>query len=188
MPRPKVLIVHGLGGKPNGGWRPWLLTALAEKDVFAFALAMPAPDAPVLDEWLAELARYVERYKDDDLYLVGHSLGGATILRYLEKAPQTIRIAGMVLVSAPFRPNKNPATANFFVEPIDLEKVRVRGIPAKVVHGDDDAVVPIAQGHAIADGLGCELIRVPKGGHLGSSDGWKQLPQLLDVLDKMMSR
>ena len=25
----KVLIVHGLGSKPNGGWRPWLLAELA---------------------------------------------------------------------------------------------------------------------------------------------------------------
>lgn len=70
----KVFIIHGFEGSPNGGWRPWLMLELEKKDVYACALAMPHPENPLCSEWVQEIERHVIQNKEDDIYLVGHSL------------------------------------------------------------------------------------------------------------------
>lgn len=76
------------------------MTELEKKDVYACALSMPNPEEPICFEWVEEIARHVERNKNDEIYLVGHSLGVPAILRYLEK-PESQTIAGSILVSGP---------------------------------------------------------------------------------------
>ncbi len=80
----KVFLIHGFDGTPNGGWRPYVMKGLADRDIYAASLAMPTPGTPQLNEWLEELHRHVIRNQNDDVYLIGHSLGGTTILRYIE--------------------------------------------------------------------------------------------------------
>jgi predicted alpha/beta hydrolase family esterase len=70
----KVFIIHGFEGSPNGGWRPWLMSELEKKDMYACALAMPHPENPICSEWVGEIGRHVIQNKQDDIYLVGHSL------------------------------------------------------------------------------------------------------------------
>lgn len=70
----KVFIIHGFEGSPNGGWRPWLMSELEKKDVYACALAMPHSENPLCSEWVQEIERHVIQNKEDDIYLVGHSL------------------------------------------------------------------------------------------------------------------
>lgn len=79
----KIFIIHGLSGSPNGGWRPWLMSELEKKDLYACALAMPSPDTPTVEEWCKEIDRHI--YPEDEVYLIGHSLGATAILRYLER-------------------------------------------------------------------------------------------------------
>src|SRR3989344_3710325 len=112
---PKIFIIHGFEGSPNGGWRPWLMAKLEKKGIYACALSMPSPEKPICKEWIAEIARHVERNpstssgqaKKDKTYLVGHSLGVPAILRYLE-SKSARKIAGAVLVSGPCEPIKHP--------------------------------------------------------------------------------
>src|SRR3989344_7039050 len=94
-----VFIVHGFGGWPSGGWRPWLMTELDKLEIYACALSMPNSQNPVCSEWIKEIERHVEINKDQEIYLVGHSLGVTAILRYLEAKQTGHPIAGAVLVS-----------------------------------------------------------------------------------------
>ncbi len=103
----KVFIIHGFAATPNGGWRSWLMSELSTKNIYASALAMPTPAQPVLSEWVKEISRHVERNKNDEIYLVGHSLGSSAILRHLESAPAGLIIAGAVLVSCPIEKNQS---------------------------------------------------------------------------------
>lgn len=181
----KAYMIHGSGGRPNGGWRPWLMTELAKIDVYASALPMPTSEKMICSEWVGELAHHAERDKDDELYLVGHSLGVAVILRFLEQASPDIRIAGAVLVSGPIENDDDDQLADFFETEFDFEAIKKKVSAFAVIHGDDDPVVPVSQGERMAKALGCELTIVPNGKHLNGSAGWLALPQALEALQKM---
>lgn len=120
----KVFIIHGFAGSPNGGWRPWLMGELEKRDVYACAFPMPTPENPICNEWVEEISRHVERNSEDEIYLVGHSLGVPAILRYLEN-PQTKSICGAVLVSGPSEKNNNRKIDSFLDKNFDFEKIKV---------------------------------------------------------------
>lgn len=182
----KVFIVHGLEGTPNGGWRPWLMGELQKLNVYACALAMPNQNNPECKKWVEEIGRHIEDAHDDEIYLVGHSLGVPTILHYLEQAPTSVHIKGAVLVSGPSEKINNEKAAGFLATPINFVKIQEHTLRFAVIHGDDDPVVPLQNGAFLAEKLGCDLVIVHQGKHLNGSAGFYQLPECLEELRKMM--
>ena len=182
----KVFIIHGFEGSPNGGWRPWLMSELEKKDVYACALSMPSPEKPVCVEWVAEISRHIERNIDDQIYLVGHSLGVSAILRYLENLEKNINIAGAVLVSGPCKKNNNRKIDSFLENDFDYQVIKSRCLTFSIIHGDNDTYVPLEHAKILEEKLNGELVVVKNGGHLNGSAGFLMLPQCLEVLEKMM--
>lgn len=181
----KVFIVHGLDGSPNGGWRPWLMSELQKIGVYACSLSMPNESNPILNEWIEEITRHVERNKEDKIYLIGHSLGVPTILHYLEQAPPDTKITGAVLVSGPSEKSNNEKAKAFLEKSFDFKKIKSKVLHFSVIHGDDDPVVHISNGGFLAEKLGCDLVIVHEGKHLNGSAGFYQLPECLIELQKM---
>lgn len=177
----KVFIAHGFQGSPSGGWRPWLMAELENKEIYACALPMPNPDAPVVSEWVDEIARVVDMNPNDEIFLVGHSLGVPAILRYLE-GNVSKKISKAVLVSGPSEKNGNPKIENFLETPFDFEAIKGKVDEFYIIHGVNDPVVPFANAETLASELGGKLIPIENGGHLNGSSGWRQLPQALEVL------
>ena len=183
----KVFIVHGLGSGPNGGWRPWLMAELQKQHVYACALAMPNPSEPICAEWVAELGRHVEKNTSDEIFLVGHSLGVSTILRYLESAPETVHISGAVLVSGRCAHHPNKKLADFFEPPFDFATIASRCRSFTIIHGDDDQLVPFENAEILSKALRADLVVIPKGGHLNGGSGWRTLPACLESLVRMFA-
>lgn len=179
----KVFIIHGFEGSPNGGWRPWLMGELEKKEVYACALAMPNPAKPVPAEWVKEIARHVEVNKQDQIYLVGHSLGVPAILHYMQRTKS--KIAGLVLVSGPILVPKKKKIVAFVTKAFDYKKIKSKVKKITVIHGDNDDRVPVDEGKYLAKELNAKLVIVKNGGHLNGSSGWLQLPQALEVLNEM---
>ena len=177
----KVFIVHGLQGTPNGGWRPWLMGELEKQDIYACSLSMPTPDALIADEWVEEIARHIERNKEDEIILVGHSLGVPAILRYLEST-DALPISGAVLVSGPAEKNGNEKIDNFLEKPFDLEAVKSKAKKFVIIHGDNDPHVPFRHAEILAEKLDGKLISIPNGGHLNGASGWLNLPEALEAV------
>jgi predicted alpha/beta hydrolase family esterase len=92
----KAVFVHGYQGTAMGGWRPWLKRELEARGWSVSAPEMPTPDAPMVEEWVATIAREVGD-SGKDCVLVGHSLGCIAILRYLERAKK--QVGGAVFVA-----------------------------------------------------------------------------------------
>ncbi len=181
----KVFIIHGFEGSPNGGWRPWLMGELEKQEIYACALAMPTPENPVCSEWINEISRHIERNTNDEIYLVGHSLGTPAILRYLESAPAKL-IFGAILVSGPSEKNNDRKIDGFLDKNFDFEKIKSNCKKFTVIHGDNDPNVPLNNAKFLSQNLNGELIVVENGGHLNGSAGWFKLPQCLEALNKMM--
>ncbi len=185
----KVFIMHGFEGSPNGGWRPWLMGELEKQDIYACALPMPDPANPVCDEWIEEISGVInDSNREDEIYLVGHSLGSTAILRYLESAYSNILtsgVSGVVLTSCPIEKNKNSKISSFLETPFDFEKIKTKAKKFAIIHGDNDPNVPLRNAEVLAKELNGDLVVIKDGGHLNGSSGFRILPECLDALMRM---
>lgn len=179
----KVLLVHGYKTTPNGAWFPWLMGEVKKLAVFAVSLDMPTPDVPKQEEWVAEIARAVDRHVAGEVYLVGHSLGVAAILDYLQ-SPRAKLVNGVVLVSGRIQPSENLATAGFYQQ-FDFQKIRSLTDGAVVIHARDDDMVSYENGVTLAKALGVELVTLESGKHLTGSQGVFELPEALEALKSL---
>lgn len=182
----KVFIIHGFEGSPNGWWRPWLMGELEKRDIYACALPMPTPENPICAEWVHEIERHVVQNKTDEIYLVGHSLGGPAILRFLENT-NGISVHGTILVSSPAEKNTNKKIDSFLEKNFDFNAIKESSKQFVVIHGDNDPLVPLRQAQYLHQQLGGELIVVKDGGHLNGSSGCFVLPECLRALERLFS-
>jgi uncharacterized protein len=187
----KVFIVHGFGGIPNGGWISWLMAELSKKKIYACALPMPEAKKPVASRWIEEITHAVNNSPQDEIFLIGHSLGATAVMKYLESIAENKKIAGTILVSGFNTPldSENPESKyrtfdSFFVPPIDLEKVKNKAEKFVVIHSTDDPAVPFANAEKISSALNCELVRLEKGGHffILTEPICYEFPELLDII------
>lgn len=184
----KIFMVHGFNGEPNGGWRPWLMGELAQNDIWACSLAMPTPNNPVKEEWVKAIQNAVTD-PNEDIFLVGHSLGVPAILRFLESLPDGVKIGGAILVSGPVFeiPKDKYDLVNKFLEgSFDFDYIKKNCNNFVIIHGDDDPNVPFSDAEYLAEKLSSNLILVPNGKHLNGSAGIYKLPQVLESLLKMV--
>ena len=179
----KVILVHGYKTTPNGAWFPWLMAELKKLAVFAVALDMPTPATPKQEEWVAEIARTVDRHEGSGVYLVGHSLGVAAILDYLQSSLAK-SVKGAVLVSGRIQPSDNLKTAGFY-QNFDYGKIKSMSSGFVVIHAKDDDMVAYENGEVLAKELGVELVTLETGMHLTGSQGVFELPSALDGLKKL---
>lgn len=182
--QPKVFMVHGFEGVPNGGWRPWLMAQLALQDIYACALPMPLPSTPTRDGWIKEIMHAVPT-PNENIYLVGHSLGVSAILQYLKTLPEELKIGGAVLVSGPYHnvdDGYKEKLQSFFEPEYDFQHYKKVCKNFLVIHGDNDPVVPVSDAEEFSKALSCELIKIPNGGHLNGSSGHRELPAAFDAL------
>lgn len=180
----KVFIIHGFDSKPNGGWRSWLLGKLSEQDIYACALSMPTPDKPSEKDWVSEISRVVLRNLNDEIILVGHSLGVVAVLRFLEKTNLKKKISKAILISGPIEKTKNKYINDFFKKSFNFKKIKTKVNNFIIIHGDNDEVVPFSAAETLSKELDGKLIKVNKGGHLNGSSGWVELPQALEAIIK----
>ncbi len=179
----KVFVIHGLGSMPNKAWRPWLMSELAKKDIFACSLPMPNSENPECGEWVEYLKNTIGEEKE--IYLVGHSLGVRAVLRYLENV-STSPIKGAVLVSGRFGKPRSGILESFYKDELNFEKIKKASERFVVVHGDNDPNVPFEDGKMLASSLNCNLVVVPNGGHLSGKAGCFELPEVRDNLLSMI--
>lgn len=191
----KVYIIHGFAGVPNGGWLPWLMVELGKRDIFACALPMPNSSEPVATEWV-DFMNYVIGEPNEDIYIVGHSLGGPAVFRYLESLKEDSKIGGVLLVAPFFEPldkeNLNSGYRkidNFLLPEVNFEKIKNIPNKAIVIHGKKDNIVPFSQSEKIVSKTNWELVPVEDGYHFSqkSEPIYHELPQALDSILKILN-
>ncbi|WP_224244179.1 alpha/beta hydrolase [Hyalangium gracile] len=140
----EILFIHSAGpqGDLEGSGR--LVAGLKRALPSGYTLQaplMPAPDAPRARPWLEALARHVARARPP-FALVGHSLGGSLILKYLAENPVPGGLVGVVSVAAPFWNAPDWEVAEFALPPNAGE--RLASVPRIVLlNGRGDDVVPL---------------------------------------------
>ena len=189
MPK-RVFIIHGWGGYPEEGWLPWLKQELEGKGFQVEVPSMPNTDNPKIDVWVPFLKDKVGT-PDQETFLVGHSIGCQTILRYLESLPEGAKVGGAVLVAgfvhlAKLDETEEQEIAKPWLEtPIQWEKILTHTNNFAAIFSDNDPFVPLDDSKIFESKLGAKIIVQSEKGHFSGSDNINELPVALEELLRM---
>lgn len=185
----RAIIVHCWRGYPEYCWYQWVKRELHAKGFAVQVPAMPDWDAPNLATWLPALREAIGA-PDEDLYLIGHSAGCITILRYLEALKPEQKIGGAVLVAAFTHDLGYKELSNFYTTPLPLEKIKEKAKHFTVILSDNDPYVPVSEGSIFTEKLGAELIVLHNKGHFSGpvdkEDSCIELPEVVQGIQKML--
>ena len=187
----RVFIIHGWEGFPEEGWFPWLKKELEAKRFQVQVPAMPNSAEPKIDTWVPFLKNLIGE-PDGDTYLVGHSIGCQTILRYLSDLKGDVKIGGVILVAGWIHKllglygEDEIEIARPWVEtPIDFENVKNHTRNIFAVFSDDDEFVSLDNVDVFKNKLGAKTTVEHARGHFSQETGIKELPIVLEELLKM---
>jgi uncharacterized protein len=186
----RAVIIHCWGGVPEYCWYPWVKKELEERGFEVLVPAFPDTDNPKMNEWLPLLQK-VASEPSEELYLIGHSLGCITIMRYLESLAENQKIGGAVFVAG-FNENVGfEEIKSFFETPMNLEKIKDKvknGFVA--IHSDDDPYVDLRYADVFKEKLGAEIIIKHNAKHFsGAVEGEEtcvELPDVVRSIDKFI--
>ncbi|GCE08240.1 RBBP9/YdeN family alpha/beta hydrolase [Dictyobacter aurantiacus] len=100
----QILFIHGAGHKDQPSGSGKLISYLQKRlgnDYEVRAPDMPDPYHPTYQAWGDQIEQELGKL-DADALLVGHSLGGSMLLKYLAQGTYQRPIAGLFLVSVPY--------------------------------------------------------------------------------------
>ncbi len=183
----KVYVVHGYTADATQNWFPWLKQELESRGIETTVFDMPHPLAPKAAEWDAYLAAHID-HCDEQTFFVGHSLGCIALLRYFETLPSDARAGGAVLVSGFCEPVRALPELDEFIKPIDMDKIKAVVAGRAVVSARNDHIVPFRYSEALAAEMDAALAAPDTGGHFLDREGYREFPQLLALVLRMIQR
>lgn len=181
----KAIIVHCWDGFPEYCWYSSVKAELEKEGFEVIVPAFPETDMPKLDKWLPVLKEKVEE-PNENVYLIGHSVGCITIMRYLESLEENQKVGGVVMVAG-FTDNLGfEELKNFFTTEIDFENIKSKANRFVVIHSDDDPFVPLKHGDIFKENLDAELIIKHNKKHFsGAVDDEEACVELPDVVESV---
>jgi len=183
----RAIIVHCWEGVPEYCWYPWLKSELEEDGYDVMVPAMPETEEPKQILWVPHLAEIVGE-PDDELVLIGHSVGCITILRYLEGLPEGVRVGRVVLVAGFTDDLGFDELKNYFQSSIDWSAIRSHCSKFVAIHSDNDPFVPLGHADVFKEQLDAEVVVEHEKGHFSGTvdeeESCVELPSALAAVRK----
>jgi len=155
-----ILILHGWKANPKILWFPKVKKELEKLGYNVFVPKLPRSRHPKQHAWL----EVVKKFKPNkDWILAGHSLGGTTILRYLEQTRTPI--GKVVLLATPLVDCTMEEISDFFKTDFNWDKIAKHTKKATVLVSDDDYPFITISAQGIANKLNGDLITLTGHGH-----------------------
>ena len=159
----KIVLIHGFKASSHSNFFPWLTDELKKQGHEVVCPDMPGAEDPDSEEWVKFLLDEVGPI-DDETIVLGHSLGGATALRFLEAAEVYSTPKACILVSTPWM-IKSEQFRGFFLSELDFEVLMWKASKFAVVHSKDDPTIPFNHATKYADLLHAQLVEADGCGH-----------------------
>ncbi len=150
----RILFLHSAGpqGPGEGSTRlvNYIRQSLSETHKLICPV-MPHPEKPSYDAWKRQLERQLDII-DDEIILLGHSLGGSVLLKYFSEMPYQKPISGLFIIASPFWGEKNwkldeyTLKENFAAHLISIPQIFL-------YHSSDDPIVPYEHTYRYAKSL-----------------------------------
>lgn len=182
----KLIFIHAAGPQGVNEGSTNLLQFLKQslgKTIEVIAPEMPKPENPNAADWIDTLDAAIHRI-DDKVLLVGHSLGGSIIFKYLSERKCENRICGIISLAAPFWGLADWQSKEFTVKNC-LEETISSNIPILLYHDFADEIVPYHHINAYSAALPqAEAIGVTNQGHLFDND----FPELIEMIRSLYTQ
>lgn len=138
---------------------------------------MPSPDKPNYKAWCSRLREELSPLKGE-LILIGHSLGGSVLLKFLSEEEIQSSVAGFYMVSAPYW-----GVGGWNAEEFILKKDFIKSLPPlgaiQIYHSKNDPHVPFAHAGFYAKALPDSVLHAIPGEDHAFQKG---LPQIVKDL------
>lgn len=172
-----VLIIHGAGQRAykvmKDRWLPYVQKSLGPRYEVTLP-EMPMPQFPQYNLWKGSIKKCLTKMKGP-LILIGHSLGGTVLIKYLTEEAVKNQIIGLYLIASPyFSENKGWNYQDFYLHknPDQL----LNQFPVYSYHSTDDLIVPVSHQGFIAERLPQAVVRTLKGhGHEYNQKEFKEI-------------
>lgn len=123
-------------------WKPWLEESLGSTFQVLYPL-MPNKQNAKYAEWKTWFERLVP-FLQDEVILVGHSLGGSFLTRYLSEVKLPCRVKATLIIAAPFDTNGHRVMHEFAL-PDSLSLFEEQAGSIFLYHSEDDPSVPFEE-------------------------------------------
>ncbi|MCL5093760.1 MAG: alpha/beta hydrolase [Patescibacteria group bacterium] len=155
----KALIIHGSDGSPIDHWYENEKKELEKLGYSVLIPQMPNPSNPKQDEWVSAINDIT---LTEHSLLMGFSLGGTAILKFLEQSAQ--RMNTVILIATPIDDIGADQLNNFFGK-FNFQKIKGKADKFVVINQDKDPMIPVEQGYKLAKELGVALNLVAGNNH-----------------------
>jgi predicted alpha/beta hydrolase family esterase len=175
---PTILMVPGF---TNSGPRHWQSFWEADNPEYR-RVQQRDWDHPQPDDWIGALDEAIAA-ADDDVILVGHSLGCIAIAKWAS-GRRGARVAGALLVApADVEAASAPEEVRGFA-PIPLEPLPFRTV---IVASDDDPLLTPARAEELASRWGARLVSIGSAGHINTAAGYGPWPEGKVLLEELIA-
>ena len=174
-------LIHGWGGKPEGGFRPWLRDQLHAAGWAVTILKLPHSDFPIIAEWMLYTKETIQN-PDSETLIVGHSLGGQVALRFAESISGISHIGKIILVAPVIQTvfgltdGQKKIIHPWLVAPIDDEKVKKCCSNIVGFFSDTDRWIPKENMEFLKKRFNAKIIVESGMGHYNSESGIASVP------------
>ena len=187
----KVFLIHGWGGNSKESWFPWLKEELRKKEIPLTIPNMPNTDNPKINEWIQKIKEIVGE-PNEEMCLIGHSIGCQAIMRYLETLPEGKKVGKVIFVAGWFDLLDEVWDEKYtkeIVEPwinttIDFEKVETHSDSFIAIASDNDPYVDLSELKIFEEKLGAKGIILNGKGHFSEEENFREFPELLEEVLK----
>lgn len=170
----KIVLLHGWGGSKDERFFVWLDKELTKLGHTVLRFNFPETDSPNQEAWLKEIHQQVG-YVNGKTLLVGFSLVGFSILRFLEGLDEDAAVAGAYLLGTPSADMDYPELKDFFKTDFDWKHINNVCKNFNVYSSTNDEVVPAEHGQKLADKLNTKVKSIKDAWHFNLD----KLPELL---------
>lgn len=176
------IIIHGVYSNPEENWFPWLKGKLEVMGYEAIVPKFPTPLDQSLDSWTRVFSQYENKINEETV-LVGHSLGAAFILNYLEKTGKKIKAAILVAGFHKLLGSQYDELNKTFVgKEFNWDKIKSNCGKFFIFASDNDEYIQSEIGEELAKNLNAQFNLIHGGGHLNKKAGYGEFPLLLEKI------
>ncbi|MFF2040584.1 alpha/beta fold hydrolase [Kitasatospora sp. NPDC058170] len=190
----EIVVSHGYGASDDSVWFPYLTKRLATAGHRVTVPRLPQTEAPQLGPWRETFgAAALAAGPAGSTVLVGHSIGGVNVLRFLEQHDPEVNgvFAGVLLVATSAHEVGYDELAPFFEGGFDWERIRRSARHFRVLQAMDDPVNqpdPSEHVRLLVEGLGATAVVTPTGAHFGATpDDHVEVPEAVRLVTELLA-
>lgn len=176
LDKPNVVIIHGFESAPENNWFPDAKAILEEGGLEVFVPKMPDSFHPKYEAWKIHFEENVKPRLRRNSILIGHSLGGGFIQKYLSE--NDLQVGEVVLVAPTVSNSGISEIDNFFQTDFDYEKIKNSADNIFIFASTNDQFIKNSEIEFLGEKLDAKKIILEDRGHLMDPD----FPEFYDYL------